>query len=129
VSYVLRDHSAVFTGDALLIRGCGRTDFQQGDARRLFHSVRDKLFALPDQTRVYPAHDYKGHRESTIAEEKQHNPRLGLATDEAAFVAIMANLRLAFPRAMLEAVPANLACGRVDARLQQDGEYVANWVI
>jgi sulfur dioxygenase len=99
-----------FTGDTLLIRGCGRTDFQNGDSRQQYASLR-KLLALPDDTRVYPAHDYKGWTQSTIGEERAHNPRLQAKTvDE--FVVLMASLKLANPKHMDVAVPANLACGK-----------------
>jgi glyoxylase-like metal-dependent hydrolase (beta-lactamase superfamily II) len=101
---------AVFTGDALLIRGCGRTDFQNGDSGQLYHSITEVLFALPDDTVVYPAHDYKGRSWSTIGEEKRHNPRVaGKTRDE--FVAIMRDLGLPPPKKIMEAVPANRACG------------------
>ena len=102
----------VFTGDALLIRGCGRTDFQEGDPSRLWRSVHEKLFALPDDTHVYPAHDYRGNTSSTIAEEKKHNPRLGGPATEATFVDLMNNLDLPPPAKIHEAVPANRACGQ-----------------
>jgi glyoxylase-like metal-dependent hydrolase (beta-lactamase superfamily II)/rhodanese-related sulfurtransferase len=111
VSYVTLDQKMAFTGDALLIRGCGRTDFQQGSAARLFHSVRSQLFSLPDDCLVYPGHDYKGRTCSTIAEEKRHNPRLGLHKSEAEFVAIMADLKLAYPKRIDVALPTNLQCG------------------
>ena len=101
----------LFTGDALLIRGCGRTDFQQGDAAQLFHSVRDKLFQLPDETLVCPGHDYRGRTVSTIGEEKRFNPRLRLDVDETTFVQIMAGLDLPYPKRIDLAVPANLTCG------------------
>ncbi len=103
----------VFTGDALLIRGCGRTDFQEGSASQLYDSVTQKLFALPDQTQVYPGHNYIGLTSSTIGEEKQHNPRLGGGKSKADFVAIMDNLKLAQPAKIMEAVPANLKCGNL----------------
>ena len=114
VSYHVPSHAAVFTGDTLLVRGCGRTDFQNGDARALYRSVHDVLFALPDATTVYPGHDYKGHTVTTIAEEKRHNPRLGSAvgTGEDGFVALMAALQLPRPKLIDLAVPANRACGR-----------------
>lgn len=99
----------VMTGDALFIRGCGRTDFQQGDAARLYHSITSKLFTLPDETRVYPGHDYKGMTVSTIGEERALNPRLTL--DQDAFVVLMASLNLPAPKRILDAVPANMACG------------------
>jgi sulfur dioxygenase len=101
----------VFTGDTLLIRGSGRTDFQNGNARDQYHSLFNKLLTLPDNTRVYPAHDYKGWTMSTIAEEKIYNPRLQVA-DESAYVELMGNLKLANPKWMDVAVPANLACGK-----------------
>jgi sulfur dioxygenase len=123
VSYVLDDRSRVFTGDALLIRGTGRTDFQQGDARRLYASITTKLFALPDEIRVFPGHDYRGMTSSTIAEEKAHNRRVGGGRSIDEFVAIMQGLRLAEPKKIAEAVPANLACGIVRPP-RVDGEPV-----
>lgn len=99
-----------FTGDTLLIRGTGRTDFQNGDARAQYHSLFDRLLVLPGDTLVYPAHDYKGWTCSTIAEERVWNPRLQVA-DEAAYVELMNNLKLPHPRLMDVAVPANRACG------------------
>lgn len=111
VSYLAGDR--VFTGDTLLIRGCGRTDFQEGDAGRLYDSVTQKLFVLPDQTQVYPGHNYIGLTASTIGEEKQHNPRLGGGKSKAEFVEIMNNLKLAQPAKIMEAVPANLKCGNL----------------
>ena len=102
----------VLTGDALLIRGCGRTDFQEGDAGTLWRSVHEKLFALPDDTLVYPAHDYRGFTVSSIGEEKKWNPRLGGVMSEGAFVHLMKNLDLPPPAKIHEAVPANRACGR-----------------
>jgi glyoxylase-like metal-dependent hydrolase (beta-lactamase superfamily II) len=110
-SYACAAAGMAFTGDALLIRGCGRTDFQQGNARRLFRSVRERLFTLPDATLLYPGHDYRGRTVTTVAEEKRWNPRLGLARSEDEFVAIMAALRLDYPKRMDESVPANLQCG------------------
>ena len=110
-TYALASAGVAFTGDALLIRGCGRTDFQQGNARRLFHSVREHIFTLPDATLLYPGHDYRGRTVTTVAEEKRWNPRLGLARSEAEFVALMAGLKLDYPKRMDESVPANLACG------------------
>ncbi|MCF6208862.1 MAG: MBL fold metallo-hydrolase, partial [Ghiorsea sp.] len=99
----------VFTGDALFIRGCGRTDFQAGDASVLYASITEKLFALPDNTTVYPGHDYKGMMLSTIAEEKAHNPRVSLG--KVGFVDLMNNLNLPMPKRIHEAVPANMKCG------------------
>jgi glyoxylase-like metal-dependent hydrolase (beta-lactamase superfamily II)/rhodanese-related sulfurtransferase len=115
VTYVAADdrQTMAFTGDALLIRGCGRTDFQQGDARRLYRSVHDKVFTLPDSTAIYPGHDYQGRTMTTVDEEKRLNPRLGGGKSEDQFVEIMANLQLAKPKKIDEAVPANLKCGGV----------------
>ena len=109
LSFLVEDN--VFTGDALLVRGTGRTDFQSGSASELYDSITKTLFSLPDSTRVWPGHDYRGHTESTIGEERRYNPRLsGKSHDE--FVKLMAELKLAPPKNIQEAVPANLACGR-----------------
>lgn len=102
---------AVFTGDVLLIRGTGRTDFQGGDPRRSWDSIVNKLFRLPDDTIVYPAHDHRGCTASSIGEEKRFNPRLA-GKSEAEYVAIMNGLNLPPPKLMDIAVPANLGCGR-----------------
>ena len=102
---------AVFTGDALLIRGCGRTDFQNGNALELYQSITTKLFALPDDTAVYPGHDYRGQTVSTIGEERQCNPRLA-GKSQAEFVAIMGALDLPPPKHLHEAVPMNRVCGQ-----------------
>lgn len=99
----------LFTGDSLMVRLCGRTDFQQGDAGLLYDSVTGKLFTLPDDTLVYPGHDYRGHTRSTIGEEKQFNSRLTQPRDE--FIRTMAGLNLPMPKRIEEAVPANLTCG------------------
>jgi sulfur dioxygenase len=111
VTYVHHEEDMAFTGDALLIRGCGRTDFQQGDAAALYRSVREKIFALPDATRLYPGHDYKGRTMTTVAEEKRFNPRLGDPKSLEQFVDLMARLHLAQPQRIDEAVPANMASG------------------
>jgi sulfur dioxygenase len=109
--------SNLFTGDTLLIRGCGRADFQNGDPGSLYDSITGVLFALPDDTVVWPAHDYKGLTQSTIGEEKRHNPRLvgpsGPRTRDE-FIAIMRGLNLPPPRKLDLAVPANKACGRTE---------------
>ena len=102
-----------FTGDTLLIRGCGRTDFQQGDPEALYRSVHEKIFTLPDTTYLYPAHDYKGRTRTTVGEEKRFNPRLGGDRTVEEFVSLMKNLHLAQPAKMAESVPANLQCGSV----------------
>jgi len=116
MSYVLDDRSMVFTGDALLIRGCGRTDFQQGDPRKLFTSVRTQLFSLPDRCVVYPGHDYRGLSCTSIGEEKLYNPRLAESIGMEDFAGYMKHLGLAHPKQMDEAVPANLHCGRSSSK-------------
>jgi glyoxylase-like metal-dependent hydrolase (beta-lactamase superfamily II) len=105
---------AIFTGDTLLIQGCGRTDFQSGDAGTLYDSITRQLFALPGETLVYPGHDYNGRTHSTIAEEQRHNPRIhkGIGRDE--FIAIMSQLELEPPQQIHEALPSNLRCGTPD---------------
>lgn len=110
-TYVCSDRSAAFTGDALLIHGSGRTDFQQGDARQLYRSVWDQILSLPDATMLYPGHDYKGRTVTTVREEKLFNPRLGDGATEDDFVQTMAELELSYPRAIDRALPANLALG------------------
>lgn len=101
-----------FTGDAVLIRGCGRTDFQGGSSSQLYQSVHSQIFTLPKDTLVYPAHDYKGFTVSTVGEEMLFNPRL--TKDEEAFKSIMENLKLAYPKMIDVAVPANMVCGLQD---------------
>lgn len=108
-AYVWNDR--VFTGDALLIDGCGRTDFQNGNADALYHSVTTKLFTLPDDTLVYPAHDYQQRRVSSVAQEKKRNPRLGGERSLEEFRQIMENLNLPYPKFIDYAVPGNRQCG------------------
>jgi sulfur dioxygenase len=108
MSYLWRGN--VFTGDALLIDGCGRTDFQGGDAGTLYDSIQTKLFALPEITRVFPGHDYRGNAVSTIGWEKRHNARLANRS-RAEFVELMAHLDLPRPKMMDVAVPANQRLG------------------
>ncbi len=107
------NNSMIFTGDALLIGGCGRTDFQEGSSEKLFHSIREKIFGLPDSTIVYPAHDYKEKTSTTIGEEKKSNPRLKLSNTKEQFIDIMKNLKLDEPKNMHKAVPANIKCGQI----------------
>lgn len=109
--YAYRVGDRIFTGDALLIEGCGRTDFQNGDSDTLYKTVREKLFSLPDDTLVYPGHDYQNRHVSSIAQEKQRNPRLGGTTTIEEFRQIMANLNLAYPKFIDHAVPGNQLCG------------------
>src|SRR5262245_45783164 len=104
-------HGMAFTGDALLIRGCGRTDFQQGDARTLFHSVRSKILTLPESTTLFPAHDYRGRMSTSVGEELRYNPRLGTGRTVEQFIELMGRLTLSYPKRMDEAVPANLHAG------------------
>ncbi len=110
-SFSLVGEDRVFTGDVLLIRGTGRTDFQNGDPQQSYDSIFNKLLRLPDDTLVYPAHDYKGMTVSTIAEERDHNPRLQVRSAEE-YAQLMNALRLPNPKLMDVAVPANLRCGR-----------------
>ncbi|KAK4787621.1 hypothetical protein SAY86_011454 [Trapa natans] len=105
-----------FTGDALLIRGCGRTDFQGGSSSQLYHSVHSQIFTLPKETLVYPAHDYKGFSVSTVEEEMLYNPRL--SKDEETFKNIMENLGLPYPKKIDVAVPSNMVCGLQDISLK-----------
>lgn len=121
VTFVTGDHRHAFTGDALFIRGTGRTDFQQGSAQTLYRSIHDKIFTLPDDTIIWPGHDYKGMTFTTVGEEKQHNPRVGDGKTEAEFVEIMDNLDLPAPKKIDIAVPANLHCGIVPA-ISMSGE-------
>jgi sulfur dioxygenase len=109
VSYLIP--GAVFTGDSLLIRGCGRTDFQSGDAGTLYDSIMQQLFTLPDDTTLYPGHDYEGRSFSSITEEKSHNPRIGNDKSRAEFIEIMNSLKLEPPQRIHEALPSNLRCG------------------
>jgi sulfur dioxygenase len=112
LSYVLDDQSMAFTGDSLLIRGCGRTDFQQGSPARLYNSVQQQILSLPPHCLLYPAHDYRGLTVTSVAEEKRFNPRLGGDVNESDFTGYMNNLGLPHPKLMDIAVPANLRCGR-----------------
>jgi rhodanese-related sulfurtransferase len=112
VTYVLDDESMAFTGDCLLIRGSGRTDFQQGDPRAMYRSVRSQILTLPPACLLYPAHDYTGLTVTSVAEERRFNPRLGGDIGEADFVGYMNNLGLPHPKLIDIAVPANLKCGQ-----------------
>ena len=119
-AYVFGDR--VFTGDSLLIEGCGRTDFQNGDADALFSSVKEKLFTLPEEYLVYPAHDYNDRRVSSISQEKKRNPRLGGERPIEEFKTIMANLNLPYPKFIDYAVPGNKQCGVCPSKLPSDLE-------
>lgn len=108
-SFVWHEKHMVFTGDAVLIRGCGRTDFQQGDAEKLYDSVHKQIFSLPSHYLLFPAHDYTGQTMSTVGEEKDHNPRL--TRTKSGFVKIMQDLQLPYPDQIDKSLPANLLCG------------------
>ena len=110
-SYSFVGGDRVFTGDALLIRGSGRTDFQNGDPHMAYESLFQRLLKLPDDTAVYPGHDYKGWTVSSIGEERQHNPRLQVSSAEE-YAQLMNELDLPHPKMMDVAVPANRRCGR-----------------
>jgi glyoxylase-like metal-dependent hydrolase (beta-lactamase superfamily II)/rhodanese-related sulfurtransferase len=123
VSYVLDDRSMAFTGDALLIRGCGRTDFQDGDARTLYRSVREQLFSLPERCLVYPGHDYRGLTVTSVGEEKLYNPRLAESIGEGDFAGYMGNLGLPHPKQMEIALPANMHCGKPSKAATSDPDW------
>ncbi len=112
ISFAMDDR--VFTGDALFINGCGRTDFQEGDAGTLYDNIHEKLFSLPADTLIYPGHDYNGNTVSTIKQEMAKNSRLGDGKTRDEFIEIMNNLNLPYPKNLDEALPANLECGLVD---------------
>ncbi|CAK1582626.1 unnamed protein product [Parnassius mnemosyne] len=109
LTYICHQQCMAFTGDTLLIRGCGRTDFQEGSSERLYQSVHSKIFTLPDHYTLYPAHDYKGQTATTVGEEKKYNPRLTKTLKE--FVHIMDTLNLPYPKMIDKALPANRVCG------------------
>lgn len=111
-TFVLDDRSMAFTGDCLLIRGCGRTDFQQGDPAAMYASVHERIFALPDECLLYPGHDYHGSMVTSVAEEKVYNPRLGTGIGLDDFRGYMLNLGFPHPKKIDIAVPANLRCGQ-----------------
>ncbi|KFM82619.1 Hydroxyacylglutathione hydrolase 3, mitochondrial, partial [Stegodyphus mimosarum] len=112
VTYVCHEAKMAFTGDALLYRGCGRTDFQQGDSSKLYDSIHKEIFSLPEDYLLYPAHDYKGNTVMSVWEEKRYNARLTKSKEE--FIEIMKNLNLARPKMIDKAVPANMVCGYID---------------
>lgn len=122
-TFVLDDRSMAFTGDCLLIRGCGRTDFQQGSCEKMFESVHEKIFTLEDDCLLYPGHDYKGATVTTVGEEKRYNPRLGKDVSLVDFSGYMNNLGLAHPNKINIAVPANLKCGEVADGAAESKEY------
>lgn len=131
LTYVTRDCDMAFTGDCLLIRGAGRTDFQAGNAHQMWNSIQTQIFSLPDDCLLYPGHDYSGRTVSTVREEKAFNPRIGGDALEEDFVGYMNNLALPHPRLIDIAVPANLRSGRPEGDRQPDaiewGPVVVNF--
>ncbi|MBV7536569.1 MBL fold metallo-hydrolase [Duganella sp. sic0402] len=120
LTYVLDDESMAFTGDSLLIRGCGRTDFQQGSPQQLFASVHEQILSLPGACLLYPGHDYRGITVTSVAEERRYNPRLGGDVDVGDFTGHMNNLNLPHPKLIAVAVPANLRCGKPEGDAPTD---------
>jgi len=114
--YVADDRSFVLTGDTLLIKGCGRTDFQGGSAETLYESIYEQIFSLPDTTVVYPGHDYHQRTSSLVGDEKENNPRLGKTKTKEEFVEIMNNLNLPHPKKINASLPANFRCGVYDEK-------------
>ncbi len=112
VTYVTDDHCMAFTGDCLLIRGAGRCDFQQGNAGTLYRSITKQIFSLPNESLIFPGHDYCGRTMSSVGEERAYNPRIGGHADERDFVGFMENLNLPHPKQIDVAVRANLRCGK-----------------
>ena len=119
LTFVLDDMSLALTGDCLLIRGTGRTDFQQGDAHAMFRSIRDQILTLPSECMLYPAHDYRGLTATSVAEERRLNPRIADTIGEADFVGYMKNLNLPHPKLLDVAVPANLRLGRPEGDVEE----------
>ena len=114
ITYITNDQAMAFTGDCLMIRGAGRTDFQAGDEHEMWKSLREQIFTLPDDCLIYPGHDYYGRTVSTVIEEKRFNPRIGGDAKEEDFVGYMENLGLPHPKLIDIAVPANMKGGRPD---------------
>jgi glyoxylase-like metal-dependent hydrolase (beta-lactamase superfamily II)/rhodanese-related sulfurtransferase len=127
LTFVLDDQSMAFTGDCLLIRGSGRTDFQDGDPTAMFRSVHDQIFSLPGDCVLYPAHDYRGLTATSVAEERRFNPRLGGEISLADFAGQMKHLRLAHPKLIAIAVPANLRCGQPENMRHVEGAASSRW--
>ena len=112
LTYVLDDQAMAFSGDALLVRGCGRCDFQQGDAHSLWRSITEQILTLPDSCLIYPGHDYTGRQVSSVVEEKAYNVRLGGQATERDFVGHMQNMKLPHPHKIAEALPGNMRSGQ-----------------
>ena len=122
LTFVLDDHTMAFTGDALLVRGCGRCDFQQGDAHTLWRSITGQILSLPEACLLYPAHDYTGRTVSSVAEERAFNARLGGNANERDFVGHMENMKLPHPRRIAEALTGNLRSGKPRQAARGAGE-------
>jgi sulfur dioxygenase len=122
ITLVWQDRGMAFTGDCLLVRGCGRTDFQGGDARQLYRSIYEQIFTLPEACLLYPGHDYRGNTVTSVAEERAFNPRLGGRLSESDFVGYMENLGLPHPKQLDVAVPANRKCGYSPAAETADSQ-------
>ncbi|MEA5441807.1 rhodanese-like domain-containing protein [Cyanobium gracile] len=122
LTFVLDDHSMAFTGDALLVRGCGRCDFQQGNAHTLWTSITEQILSLPDSCLLYPGHDYTGRSITSVTEEKAFNARLGGNATERDFVGHMENMRLPHPRKIAEALPGNMRSGK-----PREASAAADW--
>ena len=125
ITLVMDDLGMAFTGDCLLVRGCGRTDFQGGDARTMYRSIHQQIFTLPDACLLYPGHDYRGNTVTSVAEERAFNPRLGGALSESDFAGYMDNLALPHPKQIEIAVPANRQCGYTE--VAEDSEADRDW--
>jgi sulfur dioxygenase len=124
MTLVLDDRSMAFTGDALLIRGAGRCDFQHGSAQALYRSITREIFSLPDGCLLFPGHDYSGRTVSSVAEERAYNPRVGGAADERDFVGLMENLNLPHPKQIDVAVPANMRSGQpADGKVARPADW------
>jgi sulfur dioxygenase len=121
ITYVCHEQGCAFTGDTLLIRGCGRTDFQEGSANTLYDSVWNHILSLPENFKLYPAHDYKGRTVTSVSEEKKLNPRLTKPREE--FINIMDNLGLAYPKKIDESLPANQVCGLYELPDRFQGKF------
>ncbi|XP_046648781.1 persulfide dioxygenase ETHE1, mitochondrial-like isoform X1 [Daphnia pulicaria] len=121
VTYVCHAQGMAFTGDALLIRGCGRTDFQEGSSETLYESVHNQIFSLPENFRLFPGHDYNGILDTTVSEEKKFNPRLTKSKEE--FVELMKNLNLPYPAQIDKALPANKVCGLYNLPTEMEEKF------
>jgi len=120
VTYICHEQGVAFTGDTLLIRGCGRTDFQQGNPDTLYESIFNQIFSLPNSFSLYPGHDYRGRTVTTVGEEKRYNPRLTRSKEE--FIHIMKTLNLDFPNKLENSLPANQVCGLYNLPSEMNGQ-------